>query len=76
VRRKRNQLRGLAQPGLVRQPILVRACDALVDNLALIRRTALIFGAVLFIGELRESGRDAGDFLASVSGPPAGRWLG
>ena len=36
------------------RPLLVRLCEAFVDNLALILRVALVLGAIAFVQELRD----------------------
>lgn len=62
-KRKRN-FRGIAEPVLVREPLLVRLCVAFVDNLALILKTGLVLGAVLLVRDLRT-------FLDEVNQPVA-----
>ena len=53
--RRRNELRGTAQPTLVREPLFVRLCAALVDHLGLILKTAMLLAAAVFVQELQSS---------------------
>lgn len=53
AKRERYALRGIAEPVLVREPLLIRLCTAFVDNLTLLLKTAFVFGAVLLIQDLR-----------------------
>lgn len=53
--RRRNELRGTAQPTLVREPLFVRLCTALVDHLGLILKTAMLLAAAVFMQELQSS---------------------
>lgn len=46
------RLRGIMQPILVREPLLVRVCSAFVDNLTLLLRTAFILGALFLVQDL------------------------
>ncbi len=47
------KFRGIAPPVFVHEPLLVRLCASLVDNLTLILRTGLVLGAVLLVHDLR-----------------------
>ena len=58
------KFRGLAQPTMAHKPLFVRACEAFVDNLTLILRTAMVFGAVWLVGELRGLGDFSTDPMA------------
>ena len=51
--KRRRNFRGIAEPVLVREPLLVRLCVAFVDNLTLILRIGLVMGAVLLVHDLR-----------------------
>jgi hypothetical protein len=53
TRGRQNEWRGIAEPVLVREPLLIRLCTAFVDNLTLLLKTAFVFGAVLLIQDLR-----------------------
>ena len=58
--RRRNELRGTAQPTLVREPLFVRLCTALVDHLGLVLKTAMLLAAAVFVQELQSSFSGAG----------------
>ncbi|MDH3613448.1 MAG: hypothetical protein OEU90_12030 [Gammaproteobacteria bacterium] len=53
AKRRRRRIRGIAEPVLVREPLLVRLCASFVDNLTLILRIAFVMGAVLLVQDLR-----------------------
>ena len=48
----RSNVRGIAEPYLMRKPLLVRLCATFVDNLVLILRTAFVMGAILLVQDL------------------------
>lgn len=52
-KRRRKKLSGLVPPMLGGQPLLVRLCEAFVDNLGLLLRVALVVGAIAFVRDLR-----------------------
>ena len=60
-KRSRN-FRGISEPVLVREPLLVRLCVAFVENLTLILKAALVVGVVLLVRDLRT-------FLEEVNQP-------
>jgi hypothetical protein len=51
--KRKSRFRGLAEPVRVREPLPVRLCVGLVENLTLILRTALVLGAVALVHDLR-----------------------
>jgi len=51
-RKRRNKIRGIAEPVLGREPLFIRLCSAFVDNLTLILRTALVTGALFLVQDL------------------------
>ncbi len=53
-RRRRNKLRGIAEPVLGREPLFVRLCSAFIENLTLILRAALVTGALFLVHDLSE----------------------
>lgn len=62
--RPRNAFRGIAEPFLSHEPLLIRFCRGLVDNLTTILRTGLVIGAVVLLQDLR-------DFMAENAPPVA-----
>ena len=54
ARRRKSKLRGIAEPVLGCEPLLIRLCSAFVDNLTLILRTALVTGALFLVQDLSE----------------------
>jgi len=65
-------LRGIAAPVLVREPVLVRVCVALVDNLAIILRLGLMVGALFLIRDLRGVTDDLQPTVAELVPPTSG----
>lgn len=53
VAKRQKRLRGIAQPILVREPLIVRLSTALVDNLTLILRTAFVIASLFLVQELQ-----------------------
>ena len=53
--RRRDELRGTAQPTLTEEPLFVRLCTAFVDNLGLILKTAMLLAAAVFVQELQST---------------------
>ncbi|MGB5258793.1 MAG: hypothetical protein WBN44_16190 [Woeseiaceae bacterium] len=51
--KRRKRIRGIAQPILVREPLIVRLCTAFVDNLTLILRTAFVIASLFLVQELQ-----------------------
>jgi hypothetical protein len=49
ARKRKRRLRGYAAPFLVREPLLLRFCAALVDNLTLILRMTFVFGSIWLV---------------------------
>ena len=60
----KNVFRAIAEPFVGQEPLLIRFCRGLVDNLTTILRTALVFGAVVLLQDLR-------DFVAETAPPVA-----
>jgi hypothetical protein len=54
ARRGKIKLRGIAEPVLGREPLVIRLCSAFVDNLTLILRTALVTGALFLVQDLSD----------------------
>jgi len=52
-RKRKQTLRGSAQPALANEPLVLRLCNAFVDNLAMILRTAFVIGAFFLVQDLR-----------------------
>ncbi len=67
-RRFKQQVRGIAEPILVREPLLVRSCTAFVNNLTLILKTAFIVGAILLARDFRSLTEELG--RSTVEGEP------
>lgn len=61
--RQRKKWQGLAAPGVGQLPLLIRACNAFVDNLTTMMRLALVIGAVFLVRDLH----NAGDIAASAT---------
>lgn len=68
TRRFKQQVRGIAEPVLVREPLLVRSCSAFVNNLTLILKTAFIVGAILLARDFRSLTEELG--RSTVEGEP------
>lgn len=70
---RKTELRGIAQPILVREPLFVRFCSAFVDNLALILRTAFVIGSLFLVQDLQlrieKSGQPIAEIQAEQSEP-------
>lgn len=69
--KRKHNLRGLASPIPDPDPLFIRLCSAFVDNLALLLRTALVIGAVMFVQDLRTSFQHAPSSVAEVPALPA-----
>jgi len=63
---KKAKLRGLMQPILIREPLLVRLCAGFVDNLTLILRTAFLIGALFLIQDLEVMFVERGEPVAVI----------
>ena len=66
VAKQRKRLRGIAQPILVREPLIVRLCTALVDNLTLILRTAFVIASLFLVQELQPRFESADEPVAET----------
>lgn len=53
TKKQKQTFRGLAQPSLSGTPLVVRLCEAFVDNLALMLRVALVAGGLFLVQELQ-----------------------
>ena len=53
AKKRRSKYRGIAQPVYAREPLLIRLCASLVDNLTLILRTAFVIGSIFLVQELQ-----------------------
>ncbi len=54
-RYRRDNLRGHAEPVWRERPLFIRFCEAFVENLSLILKVALVFGAIAFVQKLPDS---------------------
>jgi len=66
TRRIKRHMRGITEPVLVREPLLVRSCSAFVNNLTLILKTAFIVGAILLARDIRSITQELGHSMVEV----------
>jgi len=66
TRRFKRHVRGIAEPILVREPLLVRSCSAFVNNLTLILKTAFILGAILLARDFHSLSNDLSRSAADI----------
>jgi len=71
ARKSKLKLRGIAQPVLPGEPLVLRLCTAFVDNLALLLRTMLVIGAVVLVQDLRTQVPDSPPAGAALEPAPA-----
>lgn len=53
ARKRKQAMRGVAQPVYAHEPLVLRLCNAFVDNLAMILRTAFVIGAFFLVQDVR-----------------------
>jgi len=53
TRKRKQTMRGVAQPVYAHEPLVLRVCNAFVDNLAMILRTAFVIGAFFLVQDLK-----------------------
>lgn len=66
TRKFKRHVRGIAEPILVREPLLLRSCSAFVNNLTLILKTAFIVGAILLARDFRSLTQELGHAAVEV----------
>jgi hypothetical protein len=71
ARKLKQQLRGIAEPVLGREPLLLRTCSAFVNNLRLILQTAFIVCAILLARDFRSFTETLPHSVAEVEPVPA-----
>ena len=71
ARKRKRKLRGIAEPVLGREPLLLRSCSAFVNNLRLILQIAFIVGAILLAQEFRSFTEELAPTVAEIDPPPA-----
>ena len=64
--KRKPRLRGIMEPILVREPVLLRLCSGFADNLTLILRTAFIIGALFLVQDLQVMVEKRGEPLAGI----------
>lgn len=70
-RKLKRHLSGIAQPVLLREPLLVRLCSTFVNSLTLILRTAFIVGAVFLAQDFRSLTEDLRQSVTEIEPVPA-----
>ena len=71
ARKHKRRLSGIAAPVLVREPLLVRLCARVVNNLTLILRTAFIIGAIFLAQDFRDFTEELPQSMAEIEPAPA-----
>ena len=66
VDKRRRSIRGLAEPVMVRKPLLIRLCEGFLANLTLILRTAFVIGAIFLVQDLRSLLEDSAQPAATT----------
>jgi len=66
ARKFKRHVRGIADPTLVRAPLLVRSCSAFVNNLTLILKTMFIVASILLARDFRSLSEDMGRHAAEI----------